>query len=80
MEKFNHLLEQKKGEKGIDSKISVLIGAVILIVLVTALAPEIFTSLAALDPATGTPAWVKSVLIVIVGAGLVFLVWRTFGK
>lgn len=78
MEKFNLLLEQKKGQAKIGSKIDVLIGAVILILFVTALAPEIFTNLNLLG--TETPAWVKTTLVVIVGAGLVFLVWRTFEK
>lgn len=58
-----------------------LIGAVILIFLVSALAPEIFTNLDGLTGAeSDVPAWVSTVLVVIVGAGLVFLVWRAFGN
>ena len=75
---FNLLNAQKKAQKGLDSKMTGLIGAVIIIFLVTALAPEIFTQLGVLDANADTPSWVATVMFVIVGAGLVFLVWRTF--
>lgn len=78
MEKFNLLLAQKRGQGKVDSKISTLIGAVVLILFVTAIAPEVFTNLNLLGEET--PSWVKATMIVIVGAGLVFLVWRTFDK
>lgn len=73
---FNLKDLQKKGQAGLNSKMTALIGAVIVIFLVTALAPEMFTSIDGLG--VETPTWVVSVLTVIVGAGLVFLVWRTF--
>lgn len=69
---------QKKGQAQISGKMTMLIGAVILIFLVVALAPEIFSQLDALETAGDAPAWVTTVMFVIVGAGLVFLVWRTF--
>lgn len=75
---FNLLNAQKKAQKGLDSKMTGLIGAVIIIFLVTALAPEIFTQLGVLEANADTPSWVATVMFVIVGAGLVFLVWRTF--
>lgn len=69
---------RKKGQAGLNVKMTALIGAVILIFLVSALAPEIFEELAVLENNTDTPSWVASVMVVIVGAGLVFLIWRTF--
>lgn len=70
---------QKKGQMaGLNSKMTGLIGAVIVIFLVVALAPEIFSELAVLDANADTPAWIPTVMFVIVGAGIVFLVWRTF--
>ena len=79
MENFNISLCQKKGQKGINSKISYLVGAVIVIVLATAVAPTMFENVSNLTGVTGVPAWVPTVLLVIVGAGLVFLIWRAFG-
>lgn len=72
-------LRNKRGQTGLNSKMTALIGAVIVIFLVTALAPEIFAQLGVLEADLNTPAWVPTVMFVIVGAGLVFLVWRTFG-
>ena len=69
---------QKKGQAGLNTKMTALIGAVIVIFLVVALAPEIFSELAVLDANADTPSWIPTVMFVIVGAGLVFLVWRTF--
>lgn len=69
--------------KGVDSKIDFLIGALIVIVLAVALAPEMFSGLATLNTtATGgsVPNWVPTILYVVVGAGLVFLVYRSFGN
>lgn len=75
---FNLFEAQKKGQAGLNAKMTGLIGAVIVIFLVVALAPEIFEQLGVLDANQDTPAWVSTVMVVIVGAGLVFLVWRTF--
>jgi uncharacterized membrane protein YeaQ/YmgE (transglycosylase-associated protein family) len=77
--KFDLKALQKKGQASINGKMTALIGAVIVIFLVTALAPEMFTELAGLEVG-GAPAWVETVLVVIVGAGLVFLIWRTFNN
>lgn len=74
---------QKKGETGVNSKITYLIGGLIVIVLAVALAPSMFEGLAGLNTtATGgnIPTWVPTVLVVIVGAGLVFLIWKAFGN
>jgi len=94
MKTFNLQKLQDKVGAGIDAKISYLIGALILIVLVVALAPDMFDGLTKLTPvynesntsqciqycdAIGTPAWVPTTLFVIVGAGLIFLVWKAIG-
>lgn len=73
-------LLQKKGASSVDSKMNFLIGALIVVVLATALAPTMFENVDNLSNATGVPSWVPTVLFVIVGAGLVFLVWRSFGS
>lgn len=75
---FDREALQRKGQAGVNGKMTALISAVIVIFLVTALAPEMFTQLDALSTSTTTPSWVPTVMFVIVGAGLVFLVWRTF--
>lgn len=69
---------QKKGQAQVSSKMTTLIGAVIVIFLIVALAPEIFSELAVLEADADTPGWVPTVMFVIAGAGLVFLTWRTF--
>ena len=75
---FNLSELQEKGQAGISGKMTALIGAVIVIFLVVALAPEMFSGLADLETDTNTPDWVPVVMFVIVGAGLVFLIWKTF--
>lgn len=71
---------QKKAQAGVSGKMTSLVGALIVIVLAVALAPEMFSGVAALEADTNTPAWVPVVLYVIIGAGVVFLIWRTFSK
>lgn len=69
----------KRGQAGISSKLNYLIGAVVLISIVVALAPQMFNDLANTTFTNAAPAWVSSALPIMVGAGLVFLVWRAFG-
>ncbi len=64
----------------IDGKISALIGAVVLIFLITALAPDIFAQITTMENSTDIPAWVSTVFFVMVGAGLVFMVWSLFSQ
>ena len=71
---------QKKAQSGISGKMTSLVGALIVIVLAVALAPEMFSGVADLETDVNTPGWVPIVLYVIVGAGLVFLIWKTFNK
>jgi len=77
---MQNLMLEKKGQARIDSKISYLIGALIVVVLATALAPTMFEEIDGLQNSTGVPSWVPTVLFVIVGAGLVFIIWRVFGN
>jgi len=58
----------------LNSKIATLIGALIFIVLVSALAPTMFSGL----NTTGGPTWLTTVLPIIVASGLVFAVWKAF--
>ncbi len=80
MEKSKLLMLQKKGQAGINSKVTYLVGALIVIVLAVNLAPEMFSGITALSNDSDTPTWVPTVLFVIVGAGIVFLIWRAFGN
>jgi L-asparagine transporter-like permease len=83
MENSKLLLLQKKGQAGVNSKITYLVGALIVIVLAVNLAPEMFTGIATLGNETtnpDVPTWVPTILFVIIGAGLVFLIWRAFGN
>lgn len=77
---MNKLMLQKKGQAKIDSKMSYLIGALIVVVLATALAPTMFANVNNLSNDSNTPSWVPVVLFVIIGAGIVFLIWRSFNE
>jgi hypothetical protein len=56
------------------------IGAVILVSVIVALAPTVFTDLASSNFTDVAPTWVSTVLPIIIGAGFVFLLWRMFAK
>ncbi len=70
---------QKKGNIKVSGNITYLIGALIIVVLAVALAPTMFSGLADLSSNPDVPSWVGPVMVVIVGAGLVFLIWKAFG-
>jgi len=74
--KFHTL--QKKANAKMTNTMSALIVGLIVVVLATALAPEMFSNIAGLEGETDVPEWVPVVLYLIVGAGLVFLIWRVF--
>lgn len=57
-----------------NAKVAGLVGALLFIVLVGALGPTMFQNLTI----SGAPTWVSTTLPIIVGAGLVMAVWRTF--
>ena len=77
---FDLIALQKRGAHSVNGHVEYLIGALILIVLATALAPTIFSSVNDLNGSAGVPTWVPTVLYVIIGAGLVFLIWKAFGN
>jgi len=64
----------------VGGSIDKLLGAVLVILFVVVLAPIIFGTdgLANTDLISDAPAWLVTILTVIVGIGLVFLVYRTF--
>lgn len=84
--------DNKKAQAGLTTKIASLIGGVVIIFLVVALAPDMFSEITTLENETMTinnsegveeevsvaPSWLPAVLSVIVGAGLVFMIYRTF--
>ena len=80
MEKFDLKKMHKKGSSKTGNQMTYLIGGLIVVVLAVSLAPEMFSSIAVLEADVNTPAWVSVVLYVIVGAGVVFLIWRSFGN
>ena len=79
---------QERGQAGISGKMTAIIGAVIMIFLVVALAPEMFEQTASLEAVNGTghlihpdvPSYLPTIMFVIIGAGIVFMVWRTFNN
>ena len=71
---------QKKGQAGVSKAMTGLIGAVIVVFLVVALAPEIFSGLSDLEADVAVPAWISTVLFVVVGAGIVFIVYRAMTR
>jgi len=69
---------QKKGQAAIGGKMTALIGGVVIIFLAVALLPEVYTEVEALSGDANVPTWLYSVLVPIVGAGFIFIIWRTF--
>jgi hypothetical protein len=59
----------------LNGKIAGLVGALIFIVLAIALAPTMFNGS---NNISGAPGWLGSVLPLLIGAGLVYGVWRSF--
>lgn len=57
-----------------NGKVAGLIGALLFIVLVGALGPQMFSNLTI----SGAPSWVSTTLPIVVGAGIVMAVWKVF--
>lgn len=66
------------GNAKMKGVIYALIGGVVVIFLVSALAPDVFQNLT--DMNASVPTWVKTALTVITGAGLIFLIWRAVAE
>lgn len=69
---------QERGQAGLSTKMTALIGAVIIIFLAVALLPEVFSEVSGLETNTDVPGWLFTVISVIVAGGFVFIIWRTF--
>jgi len=76
--KFDITKMQKRGASGVDKNMTFLITGLIIVLLAVNLAPEMFSGVAGLENESGVPGWVPTVLYVIVGAGIVFLIWKAF--
>ena len=61
------------------NSIGKMLGIVFLIVAATAVAPEIFTNTAALETDTNTPAWVSSLVVLLAGFAIVFVIYKGTG-
>ncbi len=75
MQKTRLIELQKKGMKSVNSRIEGLIGLVLVLVIVVALAPTIFTSASDLNT-TGAPAWVQPVVLVTLGVVILMIIYR----
>lgn len=65
----------------LNKQMSYLFGGFILVLLVVELVPEMFTGLAGWGGVeSDVPSWVVTAGTVIVGAGVIFLVYRAFGN
>jgi len=60
--------------------LSVVFGAVILIFVIVALMPDIFTEVATLEGDANIPTWVSTIIGVVVAGGFVMLIWNLFGN
>lgn len=63
-----------------NGHIEYLIGGLLLVVLLSAFAPTIFTNLQNVNTTSGAPSWLPTILTIIVGIGLVLLAWKAFGN
>ena len=73
--KIMNWINTKKGQ-GL-AKVNYLFAGLIVIVFATALAPTMFERIQNLSGVAGVPSWVSTILPIVVGAGLVFLIWRS---
>lgn len=76
---FSLLDMKKKGAVNVDKSIDTVVGVLVVIVLAANLAPEMFSSVAGLND-SDAPGWVGDAMFVIIGAGLVYLIWRVIQK
>jgi len=76
MEKFNLMKMQKKGE----AKVNVLIGVVVLLILVGALAPTALNSLFNTSAYVGVPAWVTTTLGIMGAVAFIYIIWNAAKK
>jgi len=59
----------------ISGQVGKLFGALVLVLIAVALIPELFTSLLQVNDSSA-PGWLYISLVTVVGAGVLFLIWR----
>ena len=60
----------------VSNQVGKLFGAFILVLIAVALIPEIFTSLGVMAGNDSIPSWLVVSLTAVVGAGVLFLIWK----
>lgn len=83
-EAFDLSLAQKKGAMATNHAVEYIIGALIVVILVSVLAQTIFGNLGSsgLKNATANPdvpTWLPTTLIIAVAVGLLYLVFKALG-
>lgn len=63
----------KKGAGNVKGIVGVLIGIVIVLTVITAVAPTMFNGS---NNISGAPSWFNTVYPIMIAAGLIFLIWR----
>lgn len=66
---------QKKAQKSVTLSVEVLIGVLVFLLLLTELAPIMFTNISGMDT-TVVPEWLPTLLTVIVASALILMVWK----
>lgn len=61
---------------GVDGKVALLIGLVVVIVMIVAVAPTMFAGINSTN-IPGAPSFFITVFPIIIAAGLIFLIWRS---
>lgn len=91
MKKFSINEMKKQGKVDVDKYVGIVIGVLITIILITKLAPEMFSSITGMEKVVNetsgeciencnTPEFVPTVLVIVIGAGLIYMIWRTINK
>ena len=63
----------------IDKTVGKLFGVLVVILLAVEVLPLIFDGIAGMTGLESeVPSWLTTVLTVIIGAGMVFMIWRLF--
>lgn len=78
---YRDALEQskmgKKGAAGVSKAMLAMLMMVIIVQLMVSFAPTMFEGLVNI---TGAPAWVGTVLPILIGAFLIFIIWAVVSK
>ena len=75
-ESLKEMISARRGVASMSKGVTGAIGTVVLILIIANIAPDAFASLFNMSTTNGTPVWFKTVSIVVVGAGFLFLIWR----